>query len=103
MRDKFKKITKEMMGLRGWSLEIEDDKKWYLSKFSDEENDNEYRFYFFIKEDGLHIVRRVKIVRYRHKEAIKTNDYHYITAKKILDTYWDLYKNIHLKNIHIYQ
>lgn len=89
-----KNISKEL-GFGKWLLQVDgegEDERLYLSKFDpiEAKNDDEYRIYFFIKDDGIQIVRRFKIKSYKHKTNINTSNKFYKEAEKILNTYFDL-------------
>lgn len=59
----FRMVLKEKE-FRGWRLEEEDD-HYYLSKFDDRFNDDEFRFYLEFSDEDIHISKMLKIKSYR--------------------------------------
>lgn len=76
------------LGLRGWRFDIEGGDKFYLSKFDPINNDDEYRFYFFEKDDTYQVVRKIVIKKYKYKENVCDNCTYLSEAESILDTYF---------------
>jgi len=62
----FRKIIKSTNS-RGWSLQKEND-TYYLSKFDDGLNDDEFRFFILETENGLEISHMDK-VKHSHKHS----------------------------------
>ncbi|MCU7666904.1 hypothetical protein [Bacillus thuringiensis] len=78
---------------------MENDDRMYISKFDpvEKRNDDEYRIYFFITDEGIQIVRRFVMYSSKYKENIDTNNKFYIEAESILNTYYERYKKNHEK------
>lgn len=93
MNRQIKSISKEL-GFGTWLLHLEGSDtvdRMYISKFDPNENNNddEYRIYFFIKEDGIQIVRKFRIKSYKYQENIKPTSKFYKEAEEILNTYFE--------------
>ncbi len=91
-----KSIAKSL-GIKGWSLLTDAEDKLYLSKFdpTEKRNDDEYRVYFFITEDGIQIVRRFVMLSSKYKENIDVNNIFYKEAEHILYTYYEKFSHNH--------
>lgn len=91
-----KSIAKSL-GIQGWSLLRDAEDKLYLSKFdpTDKRNDDEYRVYFFIRKDGIQIVRRFVMWNSKYKENIETDNKFYKEAELILYTYYREFSHNH--------
>lgn len=94
MQRELREISKKL-GLRGWRFDIEQGDRFYLSKFDPVNNDDEYRFYFFLTNEGPQVVRRVVIKKYKYKETISTKNTYFKQAEAILNTYFEKQKQIH--------
>lgn len=65
---------------RGWQLEREE-RGWYLSKFDEDLNDDEYRFFIDVnRENAIYIRQMEKIKSYGKIMKIKKTNIHYIKA-----------------------
>lgn len=93
-----KKVSRDL-GIRGWSFLMEDGDKMYLSKFDpdDKRNEDEYRVYFFLKEDGVQIVRKFVLKASKYKENIPLNNKFFKEAQTVLDTYFVQHRKTHFK------
>lgn len=73
----FRELIKKN-GVRGWRLEDENG-VFYLSKFDDRFNDDEFRFFLSIEENNIHIKKMQKIKSY--KKIMNVNAQHEYTKQ----------------------
>lgn len=78
------KLLFAQKGFRGWRLEDEDG-LYYLSKFDDHFNDDEYRFYITMDGENIHIKKMNKIKSY-HKIMKVKPQHEYIRLAEFLCT-----------------
>lgn len=87
----FRDVLKEPE-FRGWRLE-EEDTHYYLSKFDDRFNDDEFRFYIEISESDIHISRMLKIKSYRKIMKVDLKNIYLQQAEKICTKFKGLQEN----------
>jgi hypothetical protein len=68
---------------RGWRLEEDGAGDFYLSKFDDRFNDDEFRFHLHISETDVNIVKMTKIKSYRKIMKVKEDNEYLQRAIKI--------------------
>lgn len=90
----FKEVTKSE-GLRGWRLEREKG-DFYISKFDDHLNDDEYRFYLEKTDENIHIKKMQRVKSYKKVTKIdEKNNYSKIAMHlcSLLDNKFTLIQN----------
>lgn len=92
----FSKMSKEL-GHRGWRLE-EDDRRFYLSKFDERYNEDEFRFYVKSINNKLHIVHKEKLKASEHPMPIRDSNQYYKIAKILCSEFEKNHSNL-LTNI----
>lgn len=94
----FRKIIKSTNS-RGWSLQKEND-QFYLSKFDDGLNDDEYRIFISQTENGVEITYADK-VKHNHKNtnpkilAVKMEHPLVVKAQQLVDMHPSNKKSVH--------
>ena len=85
------------LGYRGWRLE-EEENRYYLSKFDERYNEDEFRFYVKSINQKLHIVHKEKWKSSDKPMAVRESNQYYKTAKKLCAIFEEKHNNL-LKNI----
>jgi len=85
------------LGHRGWRLE-EDNNRFYLSKFDERYNEDEFRFYVKSINNKLHIVHKEKLKSSTIPMVIRDSNQYYKIAKKLCSAF-EMHHLEALKNI----
>lgn len=92
----FSRMAREL-GHRGWRLE-EEGNRFYISKFDERYNEDEFRFYVKSINSKIHIVHKEKLKASDRPMPIRENNQYFKIAKILCHEFEKKYVQ-HLKNI----
>lgn len=92
MFSEFSRMARQL-GHRGWRLE-EENRTFYLSKFHERYNEEEFRFYIKNINNKLHIVNKTHIKSPEETVGIKENNKYYKTAKTLMTSFETIHQRL---------